>query len=195
MYLYDFDDTIYNGDSTIDMLKYSLLRHPFLVIISVLKTIKVYNKYKKKEVPFENVKESIFSFLPKIKNLDKYVDKFVGKKLHKMKSWYLNNKKNEDIVISASFDLWINKFCKKVGIKYVIATKYDVETGKIIGKNCKKEEKLIRLNEYIPNAIALEAYSDSKSDEPMLKLAKKAFIVEGNKLIPYTEDYKFKVSR
>lgn len=195
MYLYDFDDTIYNGDSSIDMLRYSLLRHPFLVIGSLFKTIKFYKQYKKKEVPFEMVKESMYSYLTKIKDLDKYVDKFVRKNLHKVKSWYLNNKKDEDVIISASFDLWINKFCKKIGIKYVIATKYDVETGKIIGKNCKREEKLVRLSEYIPNAVVIESYSDSKSDEPMLKLAKKAFIVEGNNLIPYTEDYSFKTTR
>ena len=39
------------------------------------------------------------------------------------------------------------------------------------------------------------AYSDSKSDLPMLNLAKKAYIVKGEELILYDKNYKFKTSK
>ena len=39
MNVYDFDDTIYDGDTNKDLLKYSLKKYPLLVIKSLLKTI------------------------------------------------------------------------------------------------------------------------------------------------------------
>ena len=72
-----------------------------------------------------------------------------------------------------------------------VATKTDKE-GHIIGKNCKGEEKVKRLASTIPNAQIVTSYSDSESDLPILNLAKTAYVVEGNKLIPYVRGYKFK---
>ena len=96
-----------------------------------------------------------------------------------------------DIIISASYELWVSQFCKRLGIKYVIATKTDSD-GKIIGKNCKGTEKLRRLATVIPNAVIVSAYSDSSCDIPILDVAKTAYVVEGDKLITYTKGYKFK---
>ena len=59
-------------------------------------------------------------------------------------------------------------------------------------KNCKGEEKVRRLANTIPNAQIVTSYSDSESDLPILNLAKTAYVVEGNKLIPYVKGYKFK---
>ena len=36
MNVYDFDDTIYDGDTNRDLMKYSFKRHPFLVIKALL---------------------------------------------------------------------------------------------------------------------------------------------------------------
>lgn len=191
MNIYDFDDTIYTGDTMIDILKYSIVRHPFLVLSSILKTIKYYLRYKNKKAPFENVKENLLSFLFKIKNREEYINKFIESKKHKIKKWYLENQKEDDIIISASYELWIKPFCNKIGIKNVIATITD-ENGKILGKNCKREEKVRRLYEEFPNIKVNESYSDSKTDIPMLEIAKKPFIVEKNNLIEYTKDYIFK---
>lgn len=191
MNIYDFDDTIYAGDTMVDILKYSIVRHPFLVLSSILNTIKCYLKYKNKKAPFENVKESLLSFLFKINNREEYINKFIDSKKHKIKKWYKANQKEDDIIISASYELWIKPFCNKIGIKNVIATITD-ENGKILGKNCKREEKVRRLYEEFPNIKVNESYSDSKTDIPMLEIAKKPFIVEGNNLIKYTKDYNFK---
>lgn len=191
MNIYDFDDTIYAGDTMADLFKYSIVRHPILVKISIFNAIKYYNKYKKGLVNFEVVKENLLSFLFKIKNRDEYINKFIESKKHKIKKWYKANQKDDDIIISASYELWIKPFCNKIGIKNVIATKTD-DNGKILGKNCKREEKVRRLYEEFPNIKVNESYSDSKTDIPMLEIAKSPFIVEGNNLIEYTKDYNFK---
>ena len=173
MYLFDFDNTIYDGDSSLDLVLYSLVRHPLLVICSMFK-IKSFN----------NVKESIFSFLYKIKDLYSYIDVFVLKHNHKIKKWYISRNKSKDVIISASYDLWIEPFCKSIGAYNVISTKVN-KSGKIIGNNCKGKEKVILFKKLYKNVKVKEAYSDSYSDKPMLDLAKRGYIVKKNNIILY----------
>ena len=111
--------------------------------------------------------------------------KYVLRKQKNIKKFYLEQKKDNDVIISASFDFIIKPFCESLGIKNVIATKYDVKKGHIIGVNCKGEEKVKRFNEQFKNVKVDKAYSDSLSDIPMFTLAKKAYLVKGEKLSLY----------
>ena len=184
MNIYDFDNTIYDGDTGIDIILYSLVRHPFKIIKSCFKSIPLFIKYKKRKIKFELFKESMFSFLFKINNLDNYLNIFVEKHLKKIKPWYYKNQKEDDIVISASYEIWIKKFCNKINIKNVIATKTD-KNGKILGNNCKNKEKINRLLLQFPNIDVKDAFSDSMDDLPMFKIAKNSYLVKKDKLIKY----------
>ena len=57
--------------------------------------------------------------------------------------------------------------------------------------NLKGEEKVIEFKKQFNNEVVECAYSDAKIDLPMLGLAKKPYVVKGNKIIPYTKNYKF----
>ena len=162
------------------------------MVMKALKRTKALEKeYKRGMISFERVKEAMLSFLFKIDDLDKFIEGFVNSHMKNIKPWYLSRKSDYDIVISASYELWIVPFCRKLGIRYIIATRTDKD-GNIIGRNCKGEEKLKRLATVIPNAQIITSYSDSESDLPILNIAKTAYVVEGNKLIPYVKGYKFK---
>lgn len=191
MNIYDFDNTIYKGDTNTDLIKYSFLRHPFTVSCSLIKSSILYRKYKRKEIPFKDVKEVMLSFLFKIDNVDEYLDKFVESHMHNIKKWYLDQKKDDDTIMSASYEIWINKFCRKLDIKNVIATKTD-EHGKIVGNNCKGSEKVRIFKDLYKDVEVENAYSDSHVDIPMLEFAKHGYVVEDNELIPYSVNYKFK---
>ena len=194
MNIYDFDDTIYDGDTFIEITLFYLKYHPLVTIKSIVKSIPYYFKYKNGRVSFEKLKETFLSFIFKIKNKEDFIEKFINKNIHKIKPWYLEQQKEDDVIISASLTLWIKPFCNKIGINNVIATDTD-ENGKIIGKSCKREEKVRKLKEQFPNIKVNNAYSDSESDIPMLMISKNPYIVEGNKILKYTENYKFKRKR
>ena len=70
MNIYDFDNTIFKGDSSIKFIKYSLLRHPFLVLVASLKSLGEVIKYIFKKSDFEKIKGKMFSFVKRINNLD-----------------------------------------------------------------------------------------------------------------------------
>lgn len=179
MNIYDFDNTIFKGDSSVKFIKYSLIRHPFIVLVSTFKSLFAIITFK----DFNIIKGNMFSFVKHIKNFDNYMDKYIDKNIKNIKQFYLNNQKEDDVIISATCDFIIDRFCKKLNIKYYIATRYDIDKGIIIGSNCKGEEKVKQFYLNFAHPEVNEAYSDSDSDIPMLKLAKVAYKVKGNKLI------------
>lgn len=191
MNIYDFDGTIYNGDTTKDIIKYALKKYPLRVLKCLRKAQKLKKDYKIGLVTFEHLKEEMLSFLFTIENYPKFINEFVDSHMKKIKPWYLSRRTENDVIISASYELWISAFAKRLGVRGVIATRVDSE-GKILGLNCKGQEKLNRLYAIIPNAQILTAYSDEKSDEYILASAQSAYVVEGNKLKPYFKGYKFK---
>ncbi len=191
MIVYDFDDTIYDGDSSIDMVFYTLKNHPFLMIKYLIKFLFKLIKYKFNKCEFKEAKEILFAFLFEIKNLDNYLNEFVESHMKNIKPWYKKIHKDNDLIISASYELWINKFCKKLNIKNAMGTKVDMKTGKIIGKNCSGNEKIKRYIEVYKDKKILKAFSDSKKDIPLLEFAKEGYVVKGNKIVKYYKGFKF----
>ena len=190
MNIYDFDGTIYNGDSCRDIVKYGILKHPILTLKALKKADELNAQYEQGLVPFEKVKEEMLSFIFKIKNYPKFINSFVASHMKNIKPWYNSRKTNNDVIVSASYELWLNVFARNLGIKYVIGTKTDID-GKIYGKNCKGSEKVNRIKQIFPNAPIACCYSDSSVDIPLLELGTTAYVVEGNKLNPYKRGYKF----
>lgn len=173
---YDFDKTIYNGDSFIDFYKFVLLRFPYLIIILPFQLIAMAFVCRSKK----KIKEVFAFYLHFVPNVEKVVIKFWKKNVCKIKGTLIKGVKNEDIVISASPKFIVEVACKAVGINNCIATEMDKKTGKITGQNCYGEEKLKRFKaDY--SSVELEAfYSDSLSDLPMAKVSKSFYIVKGN---------------
>lgn len=194
MNLYDFDNTIYDGDTCKDIIMYGLKKHFLLTLKSLLKASKLNSKYKKNIIPFEEVKENMLSFIFSIDNYQDFIASFVKDHIDKIKPWYKDIQSENDIIVTASYEIWIKAFAEYLGINHVIATKTD-DKGHIIGKNCKKEEKVKRIKEQFPHSKFKNAYSDSASDIPILELASNAYVVEGNELKDYKEGYKFKNTR
>lgn len=185
MNIYDFDNTIFEGDSSVKFIKYSFIRHPLLLIWCFIKALKEFMKYLFKKSNFGLIKSELFSFVKHIDNLDEYMKEYVLKNEKYIKKFYLEQKQDDDVIISASFDFIVRPFCESLGIKHIIATEYDTKKGRIIGKNCKGKEKIVRFNKVFKNPKVKEAYSDSLSDIPMFEIANQGYLVKGNKILPY----------
>lgn len=179
--VYDFDGTIYDGDSSVDFYLYCLKRKPsiiFLLPIQILGIILYKLKIKNKEY----MKEKYFCFLKKIKNIDDYVDDFWNKNKCKIKKWYLNQKDKSDVIISASPEFLLKPLKKILGIDRVIASKVNKKTGFFESKNCYGSEKIVRFEkEYRNKKNLISFYSDSiRADRPMMEYAKDAYLVNGD---------------
>ena len=184
--VYDFDETIYDGDSSIDFFEYALSKNkkclfivPKLIIAVILYLLKIKEK--------EYLKSIFFSFIKYFDNLDKVVKEFWKTNDKKIKKFYLKQRNKNDIIISASPEFLLKPVAQKYNFQ-LIATVIDTSTGKLVGKNCYGEEKVNRL---IKTGIKQfdKFYSDSLSDTLLSKLAKEAYIVKKEKIIKWS-DYK-----
>lgn len=179
--LYDFDGTIYNGDSTIDFYIFCLKKSkkiikylPIQIFYTFLYFIKIVNKKKWKEV--------FFIFLRDIDNVDETINEFWDSNICKIKDWYFEKKHNYDVIISASPEFLLKPVAERLGVKKLIATIVDSKTGKFLSENCYGKEKVKRLFSELPNIAVDEAYTDTYSDKYIIDLAKKGYMVKKNKI-------------
>lgn len=183
-YLYDFDGTIYDGDSSVDFFKFCLKKDKKNYKILPKLAIK-FLAYKSKNITDTELKEYIFSFLENFKNIDIVVKDFWETHESKIKNFYLEKKHNQDIIISASPEFLLKPICQKLKVKDLIASDVDKTTGKFKKPNNRGEEKVKEFYKKYPKAEILEMYSDSLHDKPLLDLAKKSYFVKKNKLYDY----------
>lgn len=179
--VYDFDKTIYNGDSSIDFYLYCLKRKKriiFLLPVQFFSMILYLLKIKEKEY----FKEKFFSFLKKVPDVDLYVKEFWKDKSKNIKSWYIEQKKETDIIISASPEFLLKPLKEQLNIDKIIATKVNKKTGKFESKNCHSKEKVVRFNLECKDKKIAKFYSDSLSDMPMMEISLKSYLVDKNKI-------------
>ncbi len=186
MNVYDFDKTIYDGDSTAHFYFYCLKHYPAVLKYLPLTVwaffLYIISFYSKTEF-----KEKMYSFLKAVPDVHFAVENFWDENIHKIKDFYKKNQADDDVIISASPEFLLNPICKRLGITHLLASKVDPKTGRYTGENCHGEEKVIRFKEYMPDFIINEFYSDSLSDMPLMRLAARGFMVRGNDIIPIGE--------
>lgn len=177
MNIYDFDGTIYDGDSSVDFYIYCLKRNkkcllilPKFALSILLYMIKVKDK--------EYLKSCFYNYLKYFDDIDKVIDDFWKQNEYKIKDFYKKQKKSTDIIITASPEFLIEKISRYLNFK-LIGTKVNKKTGLLESKNCHDIEKVNRLKEIGINSCE-NFYSDSKSDTPLTKIAKKSFLVKKN---------------
>lgn len=184
MNIYDFDKTIYDGDSSIDFYKFCVKKNKILLLNS-FKVLFYYFLYFFKIKNKNDVKEVFFSFLGKVNNIDEVVNIFFEKHKYKIKDFYLSKNHSKDIIISASPEFLLKPFTSYLKVKDLIASDVDISTGKFKRDNCKGKNKVKYLKEKYPEIVVNEVYSDSLSDIPLMEISKKAYIVKGNKIKKY----------
>ena len=184
--VYDFDGTIYNGDRSVDIYFFLLKRYPKLIAYFP-KQILGMVRYKLHLSSKEEMKEMYFSFLKGVQTDKTFVDDFWKQNQNKIKEWYLNQKRKDDVIISASPEFLLKPICGILGIDNLIATKVELSSGKFLSKNCQGVEKVVRFKELFSEAEIEAFYSDSKSDIYMAKLATKAFRVKKNSIMDWEQ--------
>ena len=195
--IYDFDGTIYNGDSLIDfwiftMRQYprALLFLPYQIILSILFLVKIKSAKKLKEaflLPLNFLDAHQQQLLLKhfwIKHKSK-INPWVSKHIAKERS-----ERCELICISASPEFLLAPIMNELQFNYLIGSIFKTnQHGQIkpvmTSENCKGIEKVNRLNaSFDNNYIIHNFYSDHKSDMPLFKLAKNKFLVTDGEVKP-----------
>lgn len=184
MNTYDFDQTISIEDSSYTFYKYCLKKYPRAVWRTVPGTLGKAAACLMGRTNTTALKTQLFSFLKYIPDVDSLVEEFWEKYYYMIGDWYLKQKKDDDIIISASPDFLLRPVTECLGVR-LIATVMDKKTGRISGLNCHDSEKVRRFYAEYPGAHTERFYSDSLSDSPMAEIADEAFLVKKGILSPW----------
>lgn len=94
------------------------------------------------------------------------------------------------ILLSASPDIYVGAIAKAFDIAEVICTEIEKKGeswhGRIIGKNCKGENKRQAIEKHLHSfatSTKTYAYGDSKSDLPILRWANVGGLIRGNRFL------------
>ncbi|MEG1255976.1 HAD-IB family hydrolase [Clostridium sp.] len=205
--IFDIDYTLTKKETSMELYKYmvkhdkKLLRYlPSHIITGLFYTMKVYDASKTKERFLRflaGTKEEELKILVKNFYRDQVASILYEDGIKAIKDFKKNGYKI--YLISASPEFYINEFYNIKEVDKVIGTKFNMDNGifapKVVGENCKGEEKVRRLKEELKkDNIEVDyensyMFSDSLSDLPLLKLVGKGY------LINYKRNHELKILR
>lgn len=184
MNVYDWDNTIYRGDSTFGFVRWLYVHYP-KTLLSIPRTALFGLLYGVRAVKKLTFKENLYHMFVYVDDMEEAVERFTSSHMDHIKQWYKDGQKDDDLVISASPEFLISSFCKKTGIASCMASVVDEKTGKYSGINCHGKEKVRRFYELCGRQKIEEFYSDSLSDSPLAEISEKAYLVKGDELRPW----------
>ena len=183
MNVYDFDNTIFDGDSTYRFFLFCLRRHPRVLLYLPrigLAALKYYAFHKGTKTQF---KEKMYTFL-KVCKTEEDVAAFWKEYLSGIKEFYRQIHRDDDVIISASPEFLLKPLEPMLRIT-VIASRVSPVNGTTAGENCYHAEKVRRFRELYPDGRIESFYSDSYSDEPLAHLSERAYIVTDHTITPW----------
>lgn len=175
MNVYDFDGTIFPKDCSIGFCIWCMNRHPKLWFTFAPKAIRNLIRRKRGKIPEYLMQRELFRYLTLIDDFDKQIERYWDKNEKKIAAWYLAQKKDDDLIISASPTCIIEPIAKRLGVNYM-ATEYDWEFGVFLNNMMYAKEKARYILDHGFPMIE-NFYSDSLADTPLALCAEKAHLV------------------
>ena len=176
MNVYDFDGTIFYSDCSIGFALWCMRRKPKLWISWFPRILKTLILYKRGKVQNYRLQRVMFSYLTMIDDFDEQIEKYWDKYESRISAWYLAQKREDDLIISASPACIIEPIAKRLGVRYM-ATEFDREFGVFTHNLMYAREKA----KYIMDQgfpVIENFYSDSLADTPIALCAEKAHLVK-----------------
>lgn len=175
MNVYDFDGTIFPTDCSIDFCLWCMNRHPKLWVTFFPKAVINLILRKSGKISETRMQREFFGYLCLVRDFDIQIERYWDKNERRIASWYLAQKRQDDLIISASPICIIEPIAKRLGVRFM-ATDFDREYGVFLNKlKYGKEKARYIIDQGFPKIENF--YSDSLSDTPLALCAEKAHFV------------------
>ena len=185
MNVYDIDNTLYDGESALDFYFFCLKRHPrlikyvFVILVSLV-------KYKLCLIDIEALhalsEKYVQSFIRECPDVEEKVKVFWKHNARKLKPFYRDVAREDDVVVSASFGFLLREAMEILGVKNLVCSEMSLETGEIY-RLCFRENKIKCFNEFCEDKEVNDFYTDSMNDAPFMKIAKgNVYMVKKNSI-------------
>ena len=182
--VYDFDQTIYDGETLIDYIMY-YIRHDRKIWKYVPKLLVIAFKDKFHLFTVEEAIQAYAFFLEgyyvTLDDPAANIVDFWNKNEKKIKPWYAGVKKDSDVIVSGTLDFILEEAAKRIGFKRYIGSSIDENTGKF-KRLCFLDNKVKYFKELFPDDEIENFYTDSMNDKPMMDISQHVFIVKKDKI-------------
>lgn len=183
--LFDFDGTLTNKDTFVDLIKFQfgasklLLGFGMYLPHLLLMKLKLYSNSKTKEKIFKHFFKGMD--LHRFNKIcQSYCDKRFAEIMRPSALTYIENSEAQKAIVSASIHNWVKCFAERLNIETVLATEIEIDkdgklTGNFSSNNCHGDEKVVRINtlEIDRPSYQITAFGDSSGDKAMLNYADK----------------------
>lgn len=184
MNVYDFDNTIYDGETLVDFILYYVKTDP-KIWKYVPKLLWICFKDYFHLFTVEDAVDAYASFLEgyytKVDTVERDIVKFWDENEHRIKPWYNEVRRDDDIIVSGTTDFILDEIMKRMGIKNYVGSSIDKKTGKFV-RLCFLDNKVKFFKELFPDAHIDNFYTDSMNDKAMMDIADHVFFVSGDKI-------------
>jgi phosphoserine phosphatase len=191
MRVFDFDNTIYDGESSVDFFKYFLVRYPHKVIKYVPTFIRGVVRYKLGKLSIDD----LFSECSKMfrecceafDNIPEKIERFWDRHEKDVKPAFRDMLLPDDVILSASPEVVLKEICKRMGVKNVIGSDLGIETGEV-RSICYRDNKIKCFRAVYGDIQIDEFYTDSEMDKPFMEISDNVFFVKGDKITKIKEN-------
>ena len=184
MNVYDFDNTVYDGETLVVFILYYVF-HDIKIWKYIPKLLIIWLKDSLHLFTVEQAVEAYSSFLEgyfvNIKTLDEDTVKFWNRHEKKLKPFYESIRRDDDVFVTGTTDFIFEEIAKRRGYKNYITSSVDRKTGKFTSL-CFLENKVRLFRERYPDAEIENFYTDSENDKAMMDISKNVYLVKRKKI-------------
>jgi len=185
MNVYDFDNTLYDGESGVQFFLFYLKKTPGLLRYAPQALRGIIN-YKRGLVTLDQVIEHYAGlmqpFFESIKDIKGDMRAFWDMHEHRLRPFYKRLQRPDDLIISAGPEQSLREICGRLGVKHFIGSVINEET-RSFDFVCFRENKVKAFRERYPGREIDDFYTDSMNDKPLMDIAKRVFLVKKREIV------------
>lgn len=184
MRIFDFDNTLYHGESPIDLAVF-MIRKNKRILLWLPRIFWELLKYKlcicKREAMQKQIDRFMQSCFPDKSELDVLVKQFWKSHLHKLDMNIIGRIRPSDAVNSAGPEFLLFPIKDLLGTSTLICSKVDLESKRVTYLNF-GDRKVRRYREMFGERLIDAFYTDSFNDMPMMRLSKRVYFVRNGRI-------------
>lgn len=184
MKAFDFDNTLYFGESSIDFALFMIKKNK-KIILWIPRILSGLIKYKLCIIGKDKIESEINAFLQFVvkdkDDIKKNVCEFWEKYAKNLNMSLVNTIQSDDVIITASPSFLIEGIGSRLGTSNLICSDFNLDTKKIEFLNF-GENKVKRFGEIYGDSQIDSFYTDSYNDKAMMDFANKSFLVRKKKI-------------
>lgn len=176
MNVYDFDKTIFDGDTEDYFFAYlfKVRRLPFYKLNYEWHELLCRHKIAGKTF----CRRADYRVLTQIEDIDTFLEEYWNEHEKFMMPWYFEVKQPDDLIATGTPRFLMEPIMRRLGLKNLIATDMDRKTGRINGRFLGAHLKVDVFNQQFPGQKIDRFYSDTYSDHFLADIADSAFLIE-----------------